>query len=398
MVLMGVYNHFHHTRNGDIMYKYEVKWDKETNTVSCGALSLQRYTEMTPANFFSKVTDGKHLVVKSGEHYVQSLNKARCDEFDTSFIATYKHFMKLQYKAFVASIPSKVVNNYCRRWYKDKSINTTILNMVNQRINIINQTITDGNSNILPFVVFSGKTPKELKQEFGKGLWKRLCKNSEYRNRVIFGTCAIKQMYHFPTSVLEKMKVINGCGVLEDRCKFAEFYTTQFKGKWTKITKSELWDMWNTLYDTNRMATQLGYKFKWNQCYDDIKKLHSEYAKAIRDMQYSDKPFSWIHEKGICMELEYKGYKIVLLDNPRAIREEGDIMKHCVASYTTVVADGKYLVFSVQKDGVRTSTVGYTRQNNMWIIHQHYGKCNQRVTDDDEISIVKRMFNELNKD
>ena len=47
------------------MYKYEVKWDKETNTVSCGALSLQRYTEMTPANFFSKVTSGKHLVVKS---------------------------------------------------------------------------------------------------------------------------------------------------------------------------------------------------------------------------------------------------------------------------------------------------------------------------------------------
>ena len=65
MVMMDVYNHFHHTRNGDIMYKYEVKWDKETNTVSCGALSLQRYTEMTPANFFSKVTDGKHLVVKS---------------------------------------------------------------------------------------------------------------------------------------------------------------------------------------------------------------------------------------------------------------------------------------------------------------------------------------------
>ena len=119
---MGVYNHFHHTRNGDIMYKYEVKWDKETNTVSCGALSLQRYTEMTPDNFFSKVTDGKHLVVKSGEHYVQSLNKARCDEFDTSFIATYKHFMKLQYKVFVASIPSKVVNNYCRRWYGAKSI------------------------------------------------------------------------------------------------------------------------------------------------------------------------------------------------------------------------------------------------------------------------------------
>lgn len=378
------------------MYKYEVKWDKETNTVSCGALSLQRYTEMTPANFFSKVTDGKHLVVKSGESYAQSLNKARCDEFATSFIATYKHFMKLQYKAFVASIPPKVVNNYCRKWSKDKSINTTILNMVNKRIDIINQTIADGNSNILPFVIFSGKTPKELKQEFGKCLWKRLCKNSEYRNRVIFDTCAIKQMSNFPTSVLEKMKVIKRYGVLEDRCKFAEFYTTQLKRKWTKITKNELWDMWNTLYDTNRMATQLGYKFKWNQNYDDIKKLHSEYTKAIRDMQYGDKPFNWIHEKGICMEFEYKGYKIVLLDNPRAIREEGDIMKHCVASYTSAVAEGRYLVFSVQKDGVHTSTVGYTLQNDMWIIHQHYGKCNKRVTDDDETTIAQRMFNLLN--
>ena len=154
-----------------------------------------------------------------------------------------------------------------------------------------------------------------------------------------------------------------------------------------------------TRYDTNRMATQLGYKFKWNQNYDNIKKLHSEYTKAIRDMHYSDKPFSWIHEKGICMEFEYKGYKMVLLDNPRAIREEGDIMKHCVASYTNVVADKKYLVFSVQKMVFCTSTVGYKLQNDMWIIHQHYGKCNKRVTDDDEISIiVKRMFNELNKD
>ncbi len=68
------------------MYKYEVKWDKETNTVSCGALSLQRYTEMTPDNFFSKVTDGKYIITKSGKQYAQSLNKARCDEFDTSFI------------------------------------------------------------------------------------------------------------------------------------------------------------------------------------------------------------------------------------------------------------------------------------------------------------------------
>ena len=101
--------------------------------------------------------------------------------------------------------------------------------------------------------------------------------------------------------------------VLEDRCKFAEFYTTQFKGKWTKITKSELWDMWNTLYDTNRMATQLGYKFKWNQCYDDIKKLHSEYTKAIRDMQYSDKPFNWIHEKVFVLDLNTKGTRLCCL-------------------------------------------------------------------------------------
>lgn len=65
-------------------------------------------------------------------------------------------------------------------------------------------------------------------------------------------------------------------------------------------------------------------------------------------------------------------------------------------NFFSKVADKKYLVFSVQKDGVHTSTVGYTLQNDMWIIHQHYGKCNKRVTDDDEITIAQRMFNLLN--
>ena len=385
------------------MPKYEIVWDKETNTIKCGSLEIDSYQIMNPDNFYLKVTNGKPLPPKPyGVCMTAHINKVRCDEFGTSFIAEYKHFMRLQYKAYISDIPKIVTNNYIKGWYKPNKLSHGIvperLKVVQGNIENINQTIKDGNSHILPFVVFTGKTAEDLKKEYGKGLWKRLCKNSHYRNKLIEESNAVSVMVNYPTSVIKIVNRISGCGRInaEFKKELADWYTKHFKGKWTTLTHGDIIDIYNCVKDTKQMAEQLGYKFKLNMDYVSLKQLHDKYAKAIRDRQYSSEPFDWL--KDIPKQLNEGDYSIVLLDNPRSIREEGDIMKHCVASYTNVVADKKYLVFSVQKDGVRTSTVGYTRQNDMWIIHQHYGKCNKRVTDDDEISIVKRMFNELNKD
>lgn len=383
------------------MPKYEIVWDKETNTIKCGSLEINSYQIMNPDNFYSKVTNGKPLPPKPrGVCQTVHINKARCDEFGTSFIAEYKHFMRLQYKAFVSDIPKIVTNNYIKDWYKTNKLSHKIvperLKVVRRNIEAINQTIKDGNSHILPFVVFTGKTAEDLKKEYGKGLWKRLCKNSHYRNKVIGESLAVSVMVNYPTSVIKMVNRISGCGHInaEFKIELADWYTKHFKGKWTTLTHGDIIDIYNYVKDTKQMSEQLGYKFKLNMDYDSLKQLHDKYAKAIRGRQYSSEPFEWIdnvpkqHVRG--------DYSIVLLDNPRSIREEGDVMKHCVASYINLVARKEYLVYSVMKNGEKVSTVGYYKTNDGWEIQQQYGKCNSRVQDDAEKFIALEMLVKIN--
>lgn len=383
------------------MPKYEIVWDKETNTIKCGSLEINSYQIMNPDNFYSKVTNGKPLPPSPhGVCQTVHINKARCDEFGTSFIAEYKHFMRLQYKAFVSDIPKIVTNNYIKVWYKDKNLPHRIipykLNIVCSNIEAINQTIKDGNSHILPFVVFTGKTTEDLKKEYGKGLWKRLCKNSHYRNKVIEESHAVSVMVNYPTSVIKMVNRISGCWHInaEFKKELADWYTKYFKGKWTTMTHGDIIDIYNCVIDTKQMAEQLGYKFNLNMNYDSLKQLHDKYAKAIRDRQYSSEPFDWL--KDIPKQLNEGDYSIVLLDNPRSIREEGDVMKHCVASYINLVVRKEYLVYSVMKNGERVSTVGYYKRNDVWEIQQQYGKCNSRIQDEEEKFIALEMLVKIN--
>ena len=98
-----------------------------------------------------------------------------------------------------------------------------------------------------------------------------------------------------------------------------------------------------------------------------------------------------------CKQHTQGDYSIVLLDNPKAIREEGDAMKHCVASYVYLVARKEYLVYSVMKNGEKVSTVGYYKTNDGWEIQQQYGKCNSIIQDDAEKFIALEMLNKLMK-
>lgn len=381
------------------MPKYEIVWDKETNTIKCGSLEINSYQIMNPDNFYSKVTGCKPLPPKPrGVCQTAHVNKARCDEFGTSFIAEYKHFMRLQYKAFVSDIPKIVTNNYIKVWYKTNKLPHGIdpyrLKVVRKNIENINQTIEDGNSHILPFVVFTGKTTEDLKKEHGKGLWKRLCKNSHYRNKLIGESLAVSAMANYPTSVI---KMVNSFRHENQTFKemMANWYTNYFKGKWTTLSHEDIINSYHYVKDTKQMAEQLGYEFKLNMDYASLKQLHDKYAEAIRDRQYSSEPFDWL--KDIPKQLNEGDYSIVLLDNPRSIREEGDVMKHCVASYINLVARKEYLVYSVMKNGEKVSTVGYYKTNDGWEIQQQYGKCNSRVQDYAEKFIALEMLNEINE-
>lgn len=378
------------------MYKYEIVWDKQNNTVTCGNIKLTSYTLFTKDRFFREVTGSDVNVQRNGLPFVLAKNKAMCEEFQTSFVSTYKHFMKVQYTAFVGRIPNKVVNNYCRVWYKKKDIIPNLIKDVTKNLEVINQVIEDGNTNILPFVVFSGKDTQTLKKEFGKGLWKKVCKNSEHRNKMLFEATHWKELTGFPTSVLQKLKMLKYHGP-ELMYEIGKWYTKYFKGKWSTLSDSEFIKIVTVFRDTKQMAGQLGYTFKHDMPYEEISKLHDKYVQAIREKRYSNERFNWLSENNIYSHHEQGEYSATLLDSPLGIKEEGDFMRHCVASYIPNVANGGYLVYSVRKNSDQTSTIGYIKTENGWKIHQHYGKCNSVIKELMEILVAKAVEMELNK-
>lgn len=378
------------------MYKYEIIWDKQNNTVTCGNLKLTSYTLFTKDNFFRKVVGSDVNIQQNGLPFALAKNKAMCEEFQTSFVSAYKHFMKVQYTAFVGRIPNKVVNNYCRVWYKKKDVIPYRIKDVTKNLEIINQVIKDGNTNILPFVVFSGKDTQTLKKEFGKGLWKKVCKNSEHRNKMLFEVTHWKELAGFPTSVLQKLKMLKYHGP-ELMYEIGKWYTKYFKGKWSTLSDSEFIKIVTVFRDTKQMAGQLGYTFKHDMPYEEISKLHDKYVQAIREKRYSNERFNWLSENNIYSHHEQGEYSATLLDSPLGIKEEGDFMRHCVASYIPNVANGGYLVYSVRKNSDQTSTIGYIKTENGWKIHQHYGKCNSVIKELMEILVAKAVEMELNK-
>ena len=381
------------------MPKYKIEWDKETNTITCGNLVVSKYTAMCKDNFYSKVTNGKPLPSKPhGVPYTVHVNKCRCDEFETSFVAEYQHFMRLQYKAFVSDIPKVVVNNYAKVWFKSKNFHNGIIpgkiSFIRSNLDLINQVVNDGNTNILPFVMTNCRNTQELKEYYGKGLWKKLCKNTHSRNLVISKSIDVEDLYKYPTSVIKIVSLVK-YAEKDVKVELAEWYTKYYKGKWTKLTSREILDIYHLVMDTKLMASQLGYKFTLDMDHEALKNLHDKYAKAIRDKQYSSEPFEWL--VNIPKQHIQGDYLITLLDNPKVIREEGDVMKHCVASYINLVHEKEYLVYSVMKNGEKVSTVGYYKTNDGWEIQRQYGKCNSRIQDDAEKFIALEMLNKINE-
>lgn len=85
------------------------------------------------------------------------------------------------------------------------------------------------------------------------------------------------------------------------------------------------------------------------------------------------------------------------------IADEGDAMSHCVASYLGSVRSGDYLVYSIKKNGERSSTLGVIvkgRQqgkSHSFTLNQQYGRFNAGVKDVDEAVLGESIVDFLNK-
>lgn len=287
-----------------------------------------------------------------------------------------------------------------------KKLNPYTLAIIWECLPEIEQAKKDGIYNIVPWIIQKGKNPQELKEEFGKSVWKKLAHQSMTRNKLL---AAGSKRFHYREENIQS--ALNLPSYILKRGAISRFqwnWTTEYllkhgllNGKHFKRSPENTRNqhrLVNTIQDTKRMAETLGRGFdvSWNP--EKMKEKHEEYTHLIQLKKYSPEPYA--HLKDFCVKsVEHNGYVATILDSAALVHEEGKVMHHCVGGYAEYVAQGKYIVYSVTKEGKRSSTIAFNcwDDSGVWKFNQHYGYCNAHIEDQDEKDIKNYILNLLNR-
>jgi hypothetical protein len=372
----------------------KLEYDEDKHVIRVGEAQFSPFDiEISKKAWLHAIFAANKGVGLSANPYCKEQNKAIGDFLGCSHKVLWQHFDKLRKAKFVAPVYpviKKLTTNYCCRGRFDPHL----VYDVNKHKKILLEVYDDGLYNLLPIVRVTGKTPKELKVELG-GVWKQLTKNSLRRNNLI--ATHYKKGCQSGLSPKEVLTTSASSTLLDNYAGFPEvileYMKINFKGRWAD---KNLWRELHFVVDAYRMAGQLGEKINHKWSPRRMKEEHDKFAIRINQRKYSPEPFECLKDFQI-REFEHEGYKATLLDNPFSVYTEGSSMGHCVGGYSPDVAQGKYLVYSVTKDGERSSTIGLTRDGNTAKFQQHYGRFNAIVTDEAEKAIAQLLIEAINK-
>lgn len=268
---------------------------------------------------------------------------------------------------------------------------------------LLQQCRKDGIANIIPIVAYYGKSPQELKKFLGEREWKKLCKNSYSRNRLLFlksnssitpvdwnavPSTILKGRTHWMPEVYEWLIKTQDCHLKS----ITTDYNIQREARY--------------YLDTKRMCIDAGETFNPNwskrrmkEEHDRLSRIQQEIANrraAEYNAEYAkllEKDFRELH-KGLETIRFDSGVIATPLINMQQVQEEGSKMHHCVGSYARMCAKGEYLVWRLTRGDVET-TLGIDVHQGKYSFDQHYGHCNAIVEDQDfkqaALDIIERL-------
>lgn len=312
----------------------------------------------------------------------------------------YKQFHKEH--GYTASTLSKVINkSLAKMWIvpipspvmslcymgKNKGWNKPAVKKAHKIMPLLEQTLKDGNKHVLPLVYKYGVDTQELKKEFGKGRWKRICKQSFNRVKQITRIPRPLTKTEFdifadpsyPSTLLHTG--LTDWGVIEWAKE--KRVCTKLGKKWTRYR--------HYINDSYLLAERLGKpltKKDFPETLDGWKETHDALKKEVNALRYSKNKWPHISELKWAYDPSF-GFDVVLYDNAFDILTEGKEMHHCVAGYAEMVGEKKYLVFSLRKEGKRYSTLGVrVMESGVYMFDQHYKKYNQTLESNDGARVI----------
>ena len=329
------------------------------------------------------------------------------------FTATYGVCPTRAVKIFNAAVFKNAIipyKEYFPLFYQSKSINPAQFIKVVKNAELLEQATKDGQKNILPLIMNQELPPQELRSVFGKGVWKKLARNSFHRNKLLVNYNDIPEVMNYDSTAL---KIAYKHWSPKPS---AHHWLKHVVGvPYSKHNESDASMKLTTYSDTKDMAARLQLPFneKWSLRKMDEK--HAEYSRLqqrlaeqrriVRDKDYAER---LVKLKAIDLSTFYKqttwekdGVTATILTTYERIVEEGSEMHHCVSGYAERCLNKDYVVVSLTDGTIRTTLGAHIDlgidSSYRFSETQHYGKCNSRVEDERFISLANEVITSLNK-
>ena len=316
-------------------------------------------------------------------------------------------------KIFNAAVFKNVIipyKEYFSLFYQSKSINPAKFIKVVKNAELLEQATKDGQKNILPLILNQELSPQKLKSVLGKGVWKKLTRNSFHRNKILVNYKDIPEVMNYDSTAL---KIAYKYWSSEPS---AHHWLKHVVGvPYSKHKQSDASVKLTTYSDTKDMAARLQLPFneKWSLRKMDEK--HTEYSRLqqrlaeqrwiVCDKDYAERLAKL---KAIDLSTFYKqttwekdGVTATILTTYERIVEEGSEMHHCVAGYAERCLNKDYVVVSLTNGTIQTTLGAHIDlgidSSYRFSENQHYGKCNSHVEDERFISLANEVITSLNK-
>ena len=306
-----------------------------------------------------------------------------------------------------AIIPYK---EYSSLFYQNKTISPTQFTKVVKNVELLEQAKKDGQKNIFPLILNQEAPPQKLKSMFGKGVWKKLSRNSFHRNKLLVNYNDIQGVLNYDSTALKI-----ACKDWRHDPDAFHWLKHVVGVPYSKHRERDAIVKLTTYADTKDMAARLQLLFneKWSLRKMDEK--HTEYSRlqqriaeqerAGRDKDYAER---LVKLKATDLSTFYKqttwekdGVTATVLTTYERIVEEGSEMHHCVAGYAERCLNKDYVVVSLTDGTIRTTLGAHTGlgidSSYRFSKDQHYSKCNSLVEDERFISLADEVIDNLNK-
>ncbi len=364
-----------------------------------------------------------HSIEYSKEITKLGLEKKYENKVFHRYFGSSKYFIKaLKAKTlehFIYRLDEKTIVQNCFV-YKYKGYRTAInyrLNNYYRNISLVEQAKKDGLQHLIPFVIAFEKSPKQLKKQFGKGIWKRLCMNSKTRNLLLL-QCAeeraikvIDEIYAFVGKRFSVAEIINKLdgynefidAIVDSIAKLIGIKSALLSNNYAVSYRLHSLSAINWVNHNAKVSDKImvnGYMMlaqdtsayteinpKWSvkrlQLEHDkgVKRANEQYLKDLAE-KYQDPQY---HQPLFWSEIpsEINGVKIKLLNCEFDYLTESIEQDHCIYDgYWKYAKDKLIVTFSLQSENQRT-TAAYnfnrSKQSISIAPFQHLGYQNDTV-------------------